>query len=132
MPQENVELVASVVEAWNRGDYSTGLESVAPAIQVESKLGRDMAGTYEGIAGLQKWLARYWGSFVDSRTEIEEYIPAGDDVVIAAHHFGRGKTSGAPVEWTNWQLVMVRDGKIVRYRVFRSKSEALEAAGLRE
>jgi hypothetical protein len=30
----------------------------------------------------------------------------------------------------NWQVVTVRDGKIVRYRVFRAKPEALEAAGL--
>jgi hypothetical protein len=32
----------------------------------------------------------------------------------------------------NWHVVTVRGGKFVRYRLFRTKAEALEAAGLRE
>ncbi|HEX6586058.1 MAG TPA: nuclear transport factor 2 family protein [Solirubrobacterales bacterium] len=132
MSEENVEVVKSVVEAWNRGDYSAALEPVAPEIKVESNLGGDIDGTYEGIAGLQKWLAGFWGSFVDFHTEIEDCISQGDEVVFSAHHYGRGKGSGVGVEMHNWQVCTVRDGKIVRYRLFRTKPEALEAAGLRE
>ena len=132
MSQENVELVKSVAGAWNRGAYSAALESVSPEIKVESHVGGDIDGTYEGITGLQKWLARFWGSFVDFRTEVEDWIAAGDEVVFSAHHFGRGKGSGVVVEMHNWQVCTVRDGKIVRYRLFRTKREALEAAGLSE
>jgi ketosteroid isomerase-like protein len=77
-------------------------------------------------------LARFWGSFVDFRTEIEECIPVEDEVVFAAHHYGRGKASGVEVEMRNWHVWTVRDCKVVRYRFFPTKREALEAAGLRE
>jgi|SRR5215211_3991965 len=132
MSQENVELVRRASDAWNRGDYAAALESVAPEIEVEDNLGGDLDGTYEGIAGLQKYLASFWGSFVDFHTEIEDCIAEGDEVVFSAHHYGRGKGSGVRVEMQNWHVCTVRDGKIVRYRFFRTKPEALEAAGLRE
>jgi ketosteroid isomerase-like protein len=53
-------------------------------------------------------------------------------VVFAAHLRGQGKGSGAEVEMRNWQVCTVCDGKIVAYRMFTTKREALEAAGLRE
>jgi ketosteroid isomerase-like protein len=131
MSQEPVEVVRFILDAWNRRDYSAALELVAPDIRVEEHLGGDLEGTYEGIPGLPKW-ARFWGSFVDFHTEIEECIPVDDEVVFAAHHFGRGKASGAEVEMRNWHVVTVRNGKVVRYRVFQTKPEALEGVGLRE
>ena len=127
-----MEVVSSILDAWNRRDYSAALEPVAAEIRVESALGGGLDGTYEGIPGLQKWLARFWGSFVDFRTEIEECFPVEDEVVFEAHHYGRGKASGIEVEMRNWQVCTVRDGKVVRYRVFPTKPEALEAVGLRE
>ena len=127
-----MEVVSSILDAWNRRDYSAALEPVAAEIRVESALGGGLDGTYEGIPGLQKWLARFWGSFVDFRTEIEECFPVEDEVVFEAHHYGRGKASGIEVEMRNWQVCTVRDGKVVRYRVFPAKAEALEAAGLRD
>jgi SnoaL-like domain len=67
--------VRSILDAWNRRDYSAALEPVAPDIKLESALGGGLDGTYEGIPDLQKWLARFWGSFEDFRTEIEECFP---------------------------------------------------------
>jgi ketosteroid isomerase-like protein len=132
MSEENVELVQSVLEAWNRGDYPAALEHVAPGIEVESNMGDDLDGTYEGIASFQKYLAGFWSSFADFHTEIDECIAASTEVAFLAHHYGRGRGSGVEVEMQNWHVVTVRDGKIVRYRLFRTKPEALEAAGLRE
>jgi ketosteroid isomerase-like protein len=132
MSRENVELLQSFVEAWNRGDYAAALELVAPEIEVESNLGGDFDGTYEGIAGAQKWLAGFWGSFVDSHAEIEDYIARGDEVVMSIHLYGRGKGSGVRVEMHIWPVCTVREGKIMRYRLFRTKPDALEAAGLSE
>jgi ketosteroid isomerase-like protein len=131
MSEERVEIVRSMVDAWNRRDYPAALELVAADIRAEEHLGGDLEGTYEEIPGLQKW-ARFWGSFVDFHTEIEECIPVDDEVVFAAHHFGRGKAARVEVEMRNWHVLTVRNGKVVRYRVFQTKPEALEAVGLRE
>jgi ketosteroid isomerase-like protein len=133
MSQENVQIVRSILDAWNRRDYSAALALVAPDIRAEDyAFGGGLDATYEGIPGLQKWMARFWGSFVDFHTQIEEYIPVDDEVVLAAHHHGRGKASGVEVEMRNWHVVTVRNGKVVRYRIFQTKPEALEAVGLRE
>src|SRR5215207_2124203 len=112
MSEEKVELVQSILEAWNGGDYAAALEHVAPEIKTESHLGGDIDGTYEGIAGLQKWLAGFWSSFADFHTEIDECIAGDAEVAIFAHHYGRGRGSGIEVEMSNWQVFTVRDGKI--------------------
>ena len=132
MSQENVELVQSVLAAWNRADYAAALEHVAPEIKTESHLGDDLDGTHEGIAGLQIYLADYWSSFTGFHVEIDECIAGGTEVAFLAHLYGRGRASGVEVERRNWQVVTVRGGKFVSYRLFRTKAEALEAAGLSE
>ena len=132
MSQENVELVRSIVEAWNRGDYSMALESVDPEIEVEAALGGTFDGTYQGPAQARRFLEDFWRNFERSHAEVEEYSPVGESVVFAVHLRGRGKGSGAEVEMRNWQVCTVRDGKIVGYRMFSTKREALDAAGLSE
>jgi ketosteroid isomerase-like protein len=132
MSQENVELVRSIVEGWNRGDYSVVLESVDAGIEVEAALGGTFDGTYQGPAQAQRFLEDFWRNFEQSHTDIEEYIPVGDSVVFAAHLRGKGKGSGVEVEMRNWQVCTIRDRKVIAYRMFTSKRQALEAAGLSE
>jgi ketosteroid isomerase-like protein len=65
--------------------------------------------------------------------EVTEWIDGGGDHVIAVMHtWGRGKMSGVPVERREAHLWTLREGKLRRLRVFETKTEALEAAGLRE
>jgi ketosteroid isomerase-like protein len=132
MSEKNVELVRAALEAWNRRDYAAALEHVAPEIKTENHLGDTFAETYEGIAGMQRYFAGFWSSFADFHTEIDECIAGAAEVAFLAHHYGRGRGSGVEVEMRNWHVVTVRGGKFVRYRVFRTKAEALKAAGLRE
>ena len=61
MSDQNVEVVRSLVEAWNNADYSTVAARTDPAIVVEAKLGRLVDGHYEGIAAAQEWLADFLG-----------------------------------------------------------------------
>jgi ketosteroid isomerase-like protein len=105
------------------------LEHVAPEIKTESHLGDDLDGTYEGIAGLQKYLADYWSSFTDFHVEIDECIAGGTEVAFLAHPYGRGRASGVEVERRNWQVVTVRGGKFVRYRLFRTRQRPSKPSG---
>jgi hypothetical protein len=59
-------------------------------------------------------------------------IAEGDQVLASVTFRGRGKHSGITTSWDLWQLWRLRDGKAVRGQAFRSKEEALEAAGLSE
>jgi ketosteroid isomerase-like protein len=62
---------------------------------------------------------------------VERYADAGDDVVVQVREKGQGR-SGAAVERRLGNVYTLRDGKIVRVRLFGSWNEALEAAGLSE
>jgi ketosteroid isomerase-like protein len=53
-------------------------------------------------------------------------------VLVEAIEVARGLMSGAEVRSTNYELLTIRDGMIVRIREFYDEREALEAAGLRE
>jgi ketosteroid isomerase-like protein len=73
---------------------------------------------------------RYWGTWEDYRVEVDEILDAGQSVVVISHERGRGKGSGVPVARQNPQLWTFRDGRIVRWESFRTRAEALDAAGL--
>jgi uncharacterized protein len=71
-------------------------------------------------------------SFDELRIEPIEFVDLGDKLVVVVSLAGRGRASGAPVETTFAQLWTLRDGKAVSLRDYATKSQALEAAGLRE
>ena len=130
--QQNVEIVRRVIEDWGRGDYVGALASIDPAIEVVSEYQTDLDGTYRGHAGLAEMLGAFWGEFEDPRIEVEEAIPAGDDVVVRVRLYGRGKRSGVEIDAPAWHVWRLRDGKAVRWWVLSTRERALEIAGLAE
>jgi hypothetical protein len=52
--------------------------------------------------------------------------------VVAVHYSGRGRGSGIEFDATTYDVDTVRDGLCVRKLEFNERSQALEAAGLRE
>jgi ketosteroid isomerase-like protein len=87
--------------------------------------------TYHGPDEVREFLRQWAGAFNDFGFEAEEAIDAGDSVVVRLHQWGHGKETGAQVESRTWQVFTFSDGKIVHCRGYDTKSEALEAAGLR-
>ena len=96
MSQENVEVVRAMYRAWNRGEYSTALESIDDEIEVDAALGQLLERALSRTCWVRKLLEGFWDSFEEHRTDVEECIPVGDDVVVAVHHHVRGKSSERP------------------------------------
>ena len=88
------------------------------------------AAEYQGHEGLLRWMGNWTEGFDQFEMEVEEYMDAGDHVVVRAFQRATGAISGAPVEARFWFVNTVRDGKIVRMGAYPDESEALEAAGL--
>jgi ketosteroid isomerase-like protein len=132
MSEGNVEIVRALNDAFNHGDAAVAFRLLDPAVRAESHgaLGGDRE--YRGHDGVLELMGTFWQSFENPRSEIEECIASGDDVVLAVRIFGRGKASGADVDTLTGQVLTLRDGKVVRWRVFDNKAAALEAAGLSE
>jgi len=81
--------------------------------------------------GVRRRLEQWLESFEDYRYDVERIIDCGgDEVLVVATEVGRGAMSGAEVRSTNYELITVRGGLIVRIREFYDELPALEAAGL--
>ena len=138
MSKENVEIVRRCVEAMNLRDLTDELppallELVDPDVELDLSRNVFNPDVYRGHSGLERWrntVVDVWESF---HGELEELIDAGDNVVTAVMIRGKGKGSGVDVEMRVFQVWTVRDSKVVRVvGGYRDRSEALEAAGLRE
>ena len=93
------------------------------------KTGRPIGAVMESGSGSKSWA----GVFGDYRYEVQRIIDCGgDDVLVEAIEIGRGASSGAEVRSTNFELLTIREGMIVRIREFYDEGPALEAAGLSE
>jgi ketosteroid isomerase-like protein len=128
MSQENVEIVRSFTEAYLRGDHVGAVSYLAPVVVYE--VGQEMPARRpdEVLAMWKRWEAEW------ERIELtpEEYIDAGDQVVLAVRYSGRGRASGIEFEDRLFEVYALRDGKVARKRDFKTRAEALEAAGLSE
>jgi ketosteroid isomerase-like protein len=131
MSSENIEVVRRIYEADASEDRVAALELIDPEVEVEYR-GQliDKDTTYHGYTGLLRLRESIYENFEDFRIEVEDYIDHGEDVVVALHQRAIGKTSGVPVDIHIGQVWTVRDGKAVRWRIYRSKDEALAAVGL--
>jgi ketosteroid isomerase-like protein len=64
--------------------------------------------------------------------EPERFLDAGDRVVVFARIVGKGGASGLPFELETTHVWTIRSGRATSMHAYRDRSEALEAAGLRE
>jgi ketosteroid isomerase-like protein len=68
--------------------------------------------------------------FPDIRVEVEEYIDAGDHVIVPSMLCGQGAGSGVAVDAPYTFVFKLRDRKIVEVREYHTKAQGLEAVGL--
>jgi ketosteroid isomerase-like protein len=129
MSEENVKIVREVWGTWERGDLTGWLELMSDDL-VTRRIGLDNA-TYHGKEGFLEQAAEWSEGFVEWSAAAEEFIDAGDQVVVRNHQAARGEASGVPIETDFWFVHTVSQGRVVRVDMFASEREALEAAGLR-
>jgi uncharacterized protein len=133
MSKENVEIVRRGYELFAVGD----LEGVTALFSADADLadagGLGVAGTAagrrQGPEGFLRATEEVLEAFEDYRVEPQEFIEAGEAVVVPVRISGRGRASGAEQEVRVAHLWMLRDGKAIRGDVYRTVEQALEAAG---
>jgi ketosteroid isomerase-like protein len=133
MSQENVELVRRAFA--ELGEYPARVEESALARFAAPDIEFDVypdAAVVRGIeAALRITRSLPWG--LSMRLEPERFFDLDDDrVLVFVRVTARGEGSGAPVELRDAHEYTIRDGVVVRMKVYADRSEALEAAGLTE
>jgi ketosteroid isomerase-like protein len=133
MSQENVEVVQNLFDAFNRGDMDAWAGFLSPDVVWESLPLPGFREVYRGRAEAREWLEQLLELFAETHLEVEQITALGDDRVrIAYANRARGRGSGLPLEPMIWSIFWLAEGLITRRQVFRTKDEALEAAGLSE
>ena len=61
---------------------------------------------------------------------VEEYLEQGDRVVSCGKAHAMGKGSTVPIDFENYAVFTVRDGKVARMEFFIERGQALAAAGM--
>ena len=130
MSEENVENIRAGFKAFNGGDFDHVLDQMSE--DVVTYRGTPFGDTYYGKEGFLDVAADWLEGFADWSITPEEFIDAGDQVVVRAAQEARGEEGGTPVTASFWFLYTLRDGHIVRLGMFTTEDEALEAVGLRE
>ncbi len=133
MSEENVELYSRAHAAFNRRDLDAFLALCDPDVEFASGLLElEGGGPYRGHDGVRSWWQNLLSVFPDFGTDIDEVRDFGDLTVARLRLHGQGMKSDAPTEGRQWQVAEWRQKKCIRWRVFVSEAEALEAAGLSE
>lgn len=132
MSQENVDIVRAAWEAVQGDDQETAERLVDPEIEFLGTVGGVQEGeTAHGRAEIdEKFEAQDLEAWEERRLEAEEYIDAGDNVVVFLHEYRRGRSSGIEVEAKTAFVAAVSGGRVVRMQGYLDRAAALEAAGL--
>jgi ketosteroid isomerase-like protein len=130
MTQENVEIVRNCVDAWRRGDLEACLSYYHP--EVTWRDAPPQIGLYRGREGVVRAMEQWVEAFTDYWLEADDFVDAGDQVVLVWRQGGKRKTSGVAVENQGATVLRVEGGRIVSVRMFVDQDEALEAVGMWE
>jgi uncharacterized protein len=131
MSQENVEIVRSQVDRFK----TTG--EMSPETSAEDIAWHDPpdfpdAEVHIGMDGVLHALGVWASAWNEWRIELNEYVDAGEHVLVRGKQWGRGKDTGVLVEQPLCLVYLLRDGRVVEVRAFFDEHQALEAAGLSE
>lgn len=130
MSQENVDVVRASHDAFDQANLASAFAHVHRGL-VTTRVDPDGA-VFHGHQGFLQALAEWVEDFEEWSYSSEEYVDAGDRVVVRVHQSGRGQASGVQVEADFWFVYTVAEREITRLDIYANRAQALEAVGLIE
>jgi ketosteroid isomerase-like protein len=132
VPPEDVELVKSAFETWNRGEIDAFVDYTSEDVAWLEVSGRPEGGATERVGrerlrlGL-KSLFDVWESYYVDAERIEQ---AGERVLAIVREVARGRASGVEIDGRWGYLITVRNGEMVRIEAYRDPDVAVRMAGV--
>jgi ketosteroid isomerase-like protein len=130
MSEETVEIVRGGFDAFQEGNLSRMLDLMADDL-VTYRADPDGA-TYHGKEGFLQATADWTEDFSEWSVIPEEFVDAGDCVLVRVRQMARGEASGIPVEGEFWFVFEMRGKRVAKWSFYIRRGEAFEAAGLSE
>ena len=83
MSEQNVEVVRAIYERFGEGDFRASVDLLDPHIVLLMLRDSPMAEAYVGLEGVATATRELLDTWADLTVEAEEFIPAGDSVLVS-------------------------------------------------
>jgi ketosteroid isomerase-like protein len=135
MSQENVEVVRGIYREWGRGNFREGTElfdrHVLLVVRPEFSLASG-EGVYCGPDEVARYMREiFLPEWEDLVIAGDEFVDAGDSVVVHVHQHGTGRQSRAFGELRYFQVWTFRGTSVIRIESVMERADALKTAGVR-
>jgi ketosteroid isomerase-like protein len=130
MTQDDVEIVKEFTRRFGAGRHVTDDYFDPEIVWDTSASGLPSAGVYHGREGVRRFFRDWLEPWTDYAIEARDCIDAGGAVVLVFRQAGTGKASGVRTERDFFGVWELQRSKVVRFRLFASREQAFEAAGL--
>ncbi len=132
MSEENLNIARQGYDAFNRGDIDTMLSIMDPNIEWQEPdvEGLPYRGTHHGPEAVANnvfgSVEEHWDGF---HVEAEEFLDAGDRVIVLGRFQGTGKATGRTLDAPYAHVWTLRDGRLVHFRNYTDTANLLQSLG---
>src|SRR5262249_28199053 len=117
--------------ALNRNNIPAVMKIFDPQIERIEPADFPMGGTYRGLAAVQEHLSKALATWAEGTCAPEKFIVAGDKIIVFVYVHVRLKHEK---EWREGPLADVftfRNGKVIHWRTFGERQQALDWVGVK-
>lgn len=123
MASSDIDIVRSAYDAFARGDTDAVLEVCDPDIVIRDP--ERTGTTFRGIEGLRRFWEEWFENWEEYLVEPREFEQYGDEILVRAEQSGRGKRSGIEIRQDLFNVLRLRDGRVIEYRLYTKRENAL-------
>jgi ketosteroid isomerase-like protein len=125
----NVATVRRSYEAFERGDMDAVVADMHPEIEWHQAQGLQHGGLYRGLDEVRRAIfdplgEDWWDEF---SAEPDEFLDAGDEVVVLGRYRGRAKGTGKRLDVPYVHIWSFEAGKATRFRQFLDTAGWIDA-----
>ncbi len=128
MGQDNIATVRGLYDSFAHGDFASmpfdpQIEWIEPDVE-----GIQVCGTHRGPAAVIKEVFAPCRDGLDNfRLQCDQYLDAGDQVIVTGCFLGRGKDTGNELRAPFAHFWTLRNGKITRFQNYTDTANWLRA-----
>ena len=124
---DHVELVRAIYADWARGNFAAGTEHYDSDVLLVVRTEFPEAGTYLGLDAIAGYMRDFLADFEGVTIAGEEFVAAGDSVIVRVHQRATGPESRVPVAMGYYQVWTFRGASVVRIESIRERADAFAA-----
>ena len=126
--EQRIAILRAAYAAFNRGDIAAAVQSLDENIDWTEPTEFPGGGTYHGREGARQYLTNSRASVAEVISEPEQFIPAGDRIVVFVYARVRPKDSSTWQEVRLADVYLFRDLTPIQMKAFANRQQALQWA----